>query len=68
VPSTDKACQLIQETAQKGAQLAAFPETFLPGYPFHAFAPKNGELWYEVAGLYIDQAVEIPGDTEEVEE
>ena len=29
----DKACALIEEAATQGAQLAAFGETFFPGYP-----------------------------------
>lgn len=38
--SVDKACQLIAEAGQTGAQLIAFPETFIPGYPFW--------IWYEI--------------------
>lgn len=30
----DKACGLITEAAQAGAHLIAFPEVFLPGYPY----------------------------------
>lgn len=28
-----KTCDLIQEAAQEGAQLIAFPECWIPGYP-----------------------------------
>ena len=31
--TVDKACALISEAARQGARLAAFPETFFPGYP-----------------------------------
>lgn len=32
--SVDKTCRLIEEAASHGAELIAFPETFLPGYPY----------------------------------
>lgn len=31
--STAKTISLIEEASQKGAQLIAFPETWIPGYP-----------------------------------
>ncbi|MEZ5704167.1 MAG: carbon-nitrogen hydrolase family protein [Burkholderiaceae bacterium] len=31
----DKCIQLINEAAEKGCKLIAFPETFVPGYPWH---------------------------------
>ncbi|MFQ5896676.1 MAG: carbon-nitrogen hydrolase family protein [Candidatus Methylomirabilia bacterium] len=60
--STEKACQLIEEAARHGATLAAFGETWLPGYPFFAFSPP-GPLWWRAAAEYLATAVEIPSPT-----
>lgn len=60
--STDKACGLIAEAAGKGATLAAFGETWLPGYPFFAFA-RQGPLYWQAAAEYLANAVEIPSPT-----
>lgn len=32
--TTEKACRIIAEAASNGAKLIAFPETFIPGYPY----------------------------------
>lgn len=32
--SVEKACRMITEAAQGGAKVVAFPELFIPGYPF----------------------------------
>ena len=57
--STEKACQLISEAGKKEADLAAFSETWLPGYPFfHSSAlAEQGRV------TYLSNAVEIPGPT-----
>lgn len=33
--TTDKVISIIAEAASNGAELVAFPETFVPGYPWH---------------------------------
>lgn len=59
--SLDKAIGLIREAAGQGADLAAFGEGWLPGYPIHALSADSSELWWELAAAYLDQAVEIDG-------
>lgn len=61
--STDKACMLIEQAAQKGANLAAFGETWLPGYPFFYPYPIQSPLWKQAAAAYLDSGVEIPSPT-----
>jgi predicted amidohydrolase len=60
--STEKACDLIAEAGLLGADLAAFGESWLPGYPFWAFTPPRA-LWWQAAAEYSANAVEIPGVT-----
>jgi nitrilase len=57
--STDKACQLIAEAGAKGATLAAFSETWLPGYPFYVWRSPSDEMGI----AYLANAVEIPSPT-----
>lgn len=62
--STEKACRLIHEAASKGAVLAAFGETWLPGYPFFVWGfARRRRLFWQAASEYIANAVEIPGPT-----
>ena len=58
--SLDKACDLIAEAGRKGATLAAFGETWLPGYPFFIEAPLS-DLWWEAAAAYLENAITLPG-------
>jgi predicted amidohydrolase len=61
--STEKACQLIEDAAGTGATLAAFGETWIPGYPWwirsEGFAPNPVQM--KARAEYINSAIEIPG-------
>ncbi len=57
--STEKACHLIQEAGARGATLAAFGESWLPGYPFFVW----GSATQSMAAEYLANAVEIPSAT-----
>ena len=45
----DKAITFIREAAENGAQLIAFPEVFVSGYPYWNWimTPVQGSKWYE---------------------
>ncbi len=61
----EKALELIPETAANGAQLALFPEAFIPAYPrglsFGTVVghrdPKGRDLWQ----IYWENCVDVPG-------
>lgn len=50
----------IAEAGAKGADVAAFGETWLPGYPFFVDAPLS-DLWWEAAADYLANAIPVPG-------
>lgn len=65
--STAKACSLIRECGENGAQIVLLPEAFIPAYP-RGFSfgmvvgsrdPKGRELWQR----YWENSVDIPGET-----
>lgn len=55
-----KAVRLIEEAADNGAKLVAFPEVFVAGYPYWNWTmnPVQGSPWFEK--LYRS-AIEVPG-------
>jgi nitrilase len=63
--TVEKACRLVKEAAQAGAQLILFPEAFIPAYPrglsfgtvVGGRSPAGRRLWER----YWANAVEIPG-------
>ncbi len=58
--ATQKACHLIEEAAARGATVAAFGETWLPGYPFFLEGPVD-DLFWEASADYIASAIDVPG-------
>jgi predicted amidohydrolase len=59
--STQKACKLIRRAGELGAVLAAFSESWLPGYPFFVW----GSLVPAFSKEYLANGVEIPSETTE---
>jgi len=60
--TTEKACRLIVQAGKEGAKLVAFPEAFIPGYPYWIWThtPRDGaQFFFEL----FNNAVEIPSTT-----
>ena len=65
--SVDKACALIAEASQNGANLIVFPEVFVPGYPDWVWLVKNSD-GAALNGYYrelLDNSVAIPDESTE---
>lgn len=66
--TTEKACKIIEEAAQKGAKLIVFPEAFIPGYPDWVWlipnskSAKLNQLYTEL----VENAVSIPDKSTEL--
>ncbi|HUH86541.1 MAG TPA: carbon-nitrogen hydrolase family protein [Pusillimonas sp.] len=58
--TVEKVCSLIAEAAGQGAQLIAFPEVFVAGYPYWNWImnPVEGSPWFD---KLCRSAIEIPG-------
>ncbi|MCG8363211.1 MAG: carbon-nitrogen hydrolase family protein [Pseudanabaenales cyanobacterium] len=61
----EKAVSLIEEAAGQGAELVAFSESFLPGYPYHLWL--GAPVWYQdLFKEWFLNGVEIPSKTTDV--
>lgn len=60
--SVEKACELIAEAGDNGADVIVFPEGFVPAHPlwFH-FHPATGEVAQRLSVELFENAVEVPG-------
>lgn len=62
---TEKAVRLVAEAAAGGAQIAVFPEAFIPGYPkgldFGLVVGSRDPQGREEFRQYFEGAIEVPG-------
>jgi aliphatic nitrilase len=57
----EKTCSLIKEAADNGADLIAFPETYIPTYPYWPKEVKGRAPGYRAFVELFKNSVEIPG-------
>ena len=56
-----KACKLVKEAASEGAELAVFPETYVPGYPHWFTFMEAREGMARFSKRLFENSVVIPG-------
>lgn len=65
--TVEKACGLIKEAADQGAQLILFPEAFIPAYPrglaFGTVVGSRSPVGRRIWQRYWENTVEVPGPT-----
>lgn len=62
--TVERTCELIREAAANGAQLVAFPEVFIPGYPYWLWldSPLKG---YDYFVRLYKNSVRVPSEATE---
>jgi nitrilase len=63
--TVDRVCRALAQAASKGVEMAVFPETFIPYYPYFSFVEPPVSMGREHLRLY-ENAVEVPGWVPEV--
>ena len=58
--TVDRVCDAIDRAAAQGVELAVFPETFIPYYPYFSFVAPAVAMGKDHLRLY-ELAVEVPG-------
>ena len=65
--TVEKACGLIKQAAEQGAQLILFPEAFIPAYPrglaFGTVVGSRSPVGRRIWQRYWENTVEVPGPT-----
>jgi nitrilase len=65
--TVEKACGLIKQAAEQGAQLVLFPEAFIPAYPrglaFGTVVGSRSPVGRRIWQRYWENTVEVPGPT-----
>ena len=63
--TVEKACGLIEQVSDQGAQLILFPEAFIPAYPrglaFGTVVGSRSPVGRKVWQRYWENTVEVPG-------
>lgn len=60
----EKACNLMMETSKNGAKLVAFPEVWIPGYPYWVWLDTPVANFHLLKRLF-EESVEVPSDATE---
>lgn len=63
--TVDRVCRAVADAAAQGVEIAVFPETFVPYYPYFSFVEAPVVAGKEHLRLY-ENAVEVPGWVPEV--
>ncbi len=59
--SAEKAVSIIADAGAKGADLVAFGESWLSGYPHFLHYPFDNALKWEMRTAYLMSAIDVPG-------